>query len=241
MTITALGVMGTRSQGASTGTCVITCATAGASVGDLVVVVVARDNASTTDGVTNEISACVDNAGNLYRKLGEYCNGQGGAGAGATVALWMTTATYAIAITTGTITATIAGNPPAAAGAYKYSTSPGYVAIPATSIANLATDGAALGSLSIVGIPWGNYLFLRGSAIEIDTLTGAASAGWTAFANTSVSTGAMSAWGEHRIATDNSATSAPTISGAGPPDSASVMIALREDWISTALFRTSPI
>jgi len=241
MTITALGVMGTRSQGAATGTCIITCATSGASVGDFVVVVVARDNVSITDGVTNEISACVDNAGNIYRKLGEYCNGQGVASTGATVALWVTTVVFAIAITTGTITATIPGNPAAAAGAYKYSTSPGYMAVPVIAVANLATDGAILGSMTLAGLPWGNYLFLRGSAVEVDTLTGSPSAGWTAFANTSVSTGSMSAWGEHLITTSTGITSAPTISGTGPPDSASVMIALREDYVSGTLFRSSPI
>ena len=64
MTITAVAQMGANNATLSGTSLVITCAAAGALVGDLVLLVIGKDNTQTTDGITNEVTAVVDSASN---------------------------------------------------------------------------------------------------------------------------------------------------------------------------------
>src|SRR3990172_732961 len=80
--------------------------TATAVVGSTLVAIVTKDNASTTDGNTNEITSMSDDAGgNTWNKLREFCNSQGSANAGATVAMF-----YSILATQLTASNTITAN-----------------------------------------------------------------------------------------------------------------------------------
>lgn len=61
---------------------------ASAAAGSLVVVAVAVDNNSATDGDEGAITSVTDSVGNTYSKAREYTNAQGGLQFGATISVW---------------------------------------------------------------------------------------------------------------------------------------------------------
>lgn len=78
--------------------------TAAVAVGDIILVGIAVDNTTTTDGATTDITSVVDSVGNVYTRLVEWTNGNAAAAAGVTGAIWA--AYCATAMTTSdTITA----------------------------------------------------------------------------------------------------------------------------------------
>jgi hypothetical protein len=229
MAITSVGTLGTqndRSRQELHLTVGSTCA-----VNDLVVIAVAKANTSTTDGATNEVQSVTDPTGaNLWKKAGEYCNGQGSAGAGIVVAIW-----YSL------ITATISSGQKiyvffdpgfrdrSAATAWRF-TAGGDKAIAVVSpVQTAATDAGTAPSQSISGLSSKEYLFLRAEAAEetvVGTFTVSSSFTKLTAAVESDSNGAAIN-GEFRILTGTSATSAPSGTSAGK-DRASLFIAMHE-------------
>lgn len=236
MTITALGSIGDAASGTS-GTSLVITTTAAAAVGNLVLLVVGKDNTSTGDSVTNEVTTVEDSGGNGWWKIAEYCNGQGGAAAGAVVSVWACLVGAQIA-SAGTITITMDTTTAKAAGAYKYSLSQGYTVIQAGTTQNDAADAADYTSLSVSGLPSAQYLFFRAAGGE----SSAQSQNTTSWTNiVSKAQGAsMFAYAEHHITTATSDTSNP--GGSSPAcDHASVMFALQEYLVPSALFSGAPL
>jgi len=205
--------------------------TAAAEAGNVVVLVVALDNLTgNPDADNGEVTSITDSAGgNTWTKAKEWTNAQGGAAAGATVSVWFSKLTNAIA-SGGTIPANFTGSPAAVAmSAWEFSIGAGNV-VTVEGSAVLADDGIDLGNMSIGGLPNREYLFFRGIASETNnigqiTVTG----GFIAISlNQTSGAGAasnMAVRGEFRIFTNDSEASNPFWVSA---DHASVFVALKE-------------
>jgi hypothetical protein len=183
---------------------------------NLGIINVALDNTSTSDGETNEVSGISDPHGNLYRKLSEYCNGNGAANAGAVVSIWYVIPKTTIAIT-DTITITFANSILAKAargweftiGARKDIVISG---VPQFS----ALDAADPPSQVISGLTNNEHLFWRGIALEGNSGNFNVTTGYTAsglsLANTGTANTSMFHRGEFRILTGTGDTSDPLTS-----------------------------
>jgi hypothetical protein len=217
-------------------------ATAGTSIatpyspvaGQVCVVAIAKDNAATTNGNTNEITSVADDKGNNYSPVREFCNSRGAANGGATISVW-----YCVLTNTNvaaTLTANFSDSRTASAIAFNFFT---FGAGSTVSVFANATDSAVtnstVASMSIASLASQEYLFWRASAIEtnaVDTNNAHDTTGWSANgALRSATTGGgaaanMAVHCELRIATATGATSAPTWTDTG--DNASVMVALLE-------------
>lgn len=212
---------------AATSTTITTSSTV--SAGGLIVVRVAKDNTSTTDGVTNEVTSVTDSAGNTYTKGGEYTTGQGSAKAGATVAVFYGKLTSQLA-SGGTITINHDSQTDVAVSANAYTMGSGTIA-QGGSTQTLAVTAGSPGSMSLSGLTSREYLFLRAVAEEEEAGSATTpSSGYTA-SDVVVSTTAGSATsnitlrGEARILTGTGSTSDPSGDVA---DHASVFLALYE-------------
>jgi hypothetical protein len=223
MTIAAVGSLGTAIS-TSSGTTLVITTSAAAAAGSLVIVGVAKDNTQTTDGQTTEVTRIEDSGGNGWRRLGEYCNGQTAAAAGAVVSLWSSVLGTAIA-NGGTITITMDTTSQKAAAAYNYSLTANRTVELAAAIDVLAGDGANLGSQTISGLTSQQYLFLRAAGREAGNPSVTPTASWAEIMEIN-NTSTMSLWAEGYIFTGTTATSNPT-TGVGS-DYASVMVALIE-------------
>lgn len=210
----------------SSGTTVTGTAGLAAAVGTVVVAVVATDNTQTTDGNTSEVASITDPRSNTWTKAREFCNGQGFANAGATVAIFYCKVTTQIE-TSDTITVTLANTHTAKCFSADLFTVSGTISVAGT--ADLANDGADPGSMTISSLASKEYLFVRGIASESnDASPYTATANYTQFsadqvADTGVSAASMSVHCEWRILTGTGDTSDPTLFSA---DHASAYVAL---------------
>lgn len=222
-----IGATGTTTANQSN--IVLTTATTNVAIGDLVVVVVAVDNTSTTDQDASEISGVTSSPANTWTKAREWTNGQGTAQTGATVSMWYTVATAAMN-TGSTITAAFTTSTSADAQAiigWAFTKPAGAVSIEATNI--LATDGADPAALDATTRDI-ECLRIRaigsegagsGSAPSLTPTTD-----WTAWGNgnsaATMSASEMYARAEHIVSTGTGASSNPTSWAA---DNASVYVA----------------
>lgn len=212
---------------AATSTSLTTTATA--NVGDIIVIRLAKNNAATADGVTNEFTGVTDSAGNTYTKRGEYTHSHGASGDGATVALFDCVVTTQLS-SGGTITANHDSNTDVCIAANKYTKGAGTTLAQAGTTQVIASDTIP-GSLSLSGLTSREYLFIAASAEEEETGSATTvSSGYTA-SDVVVSTTAGSATsnmtlrGEDRILTGTGSTSNM---GGDSADHATIFVALYE-------------
>lgn len=230
MAIAGVGGIGSGSS-TSSGTTLVHTVANGLNVGQIGILIVGFDNTQTTDGQTSEISTVVDSAGNTWTKVLEFCNGNGGAGAGTVISMWMTKAAFNLAAA-ATITVTFANTITAKSSVgYRFSVAAGKVlALAVGGTATLANDAAAVGSLAISGLASLSRLYFRATASERNGLTFTATTNFTAtnqaIANPAGGDTAITTSGEFRINTSTGETSAPT--GSQSVDHASLMVALEE-------------
>jgi hypothetical protein len=229
-----------KTSGTTVATTVGSPSTGVAAAGDVIIVIVAKDNVQTTDGNTSEVTSVADTPGNTYTKLREFCNGQAGAGAGAVVSLWYSVLTAAINVgTTDAITANLSSAVTAKAiSASKCTFGAGSTVSTAGVTADLADDAADPGSMSF-GTSLGNveHLFIRATALERPTgLTWTPTTNYTAAGFGAGTTGGsavtnMESQGEMRVLTGTGDTSDPTATAV---DCASVYVALNENAVAAA-------
>jgi len=239
MTIALVGTLGGANTLNLSRSLSLTTTTA-ATVGNLVVVAVAKDNGSATDGLntTEEVSHIADSAGNGWWKAAEYCNANAAPGAGAVVAVWASMLGHAMPIGT-IITATTDYVASKAMGAAAFSLASMYEAYLAIAAGGSGTDGAALASLSSGVISTtADTLFFRAAALEGTRAAPTPTASWA----TVMDYYATDMWlfAEFRIYSNNVGASAPAAGGAGN-DTASLHCALRERLVSNQLFRGAPL
>ena len=227
MAFASVGTLGATSDIAA-GTSITHAVTATAATGSIVVVVVAKDNASTSDGNTNEITSVTDTVGNTYTKAREFCNGQGAANAGATVAVFYSRLGAQIGPLedpASTITANFSDSRTASAiSVWNFSGT----AITLAGGADLANDGEEPGSMSVSGMASAQYLFVRGIAVETAPIIGLTpTTSYTALTEAAGGIGAagLAIQGEWRILTATGDTSDPLGEVA---DNASVFVAFKE-------------
>jgi hypothetical protein len=224
----SVGTLGTgvRSTG-GTSTTITTSATAEA--GNVVIVAVGKDNTQTTDGATNEVTGVTDSAGNTYEKAGEFTNGEGSAGAGATVAVFLSQLETQLD-SGGTITVTHDSQTDVACSAWEFTTTLSTIALAGTA-QTLANDAADPGSMSISGLAEGSRLYFRAIASESETATAPTPTSDYTAIDGAVSTTAgqphanICIAGEFRIVSGTGSTSDPTLEDV---DSASLFIAIGE-------------
>lgn len=235
MAFASIGTLGTGANTTANTTLVLT-TSAAAEAGNLVVLVIGKDNASTVDAETSEITGIADSAGgNTWVKYGEYCNGQGAANAGATVSVWTCIVTNTIS-SGGTITATLSDTRTVKAmTAWEFSVGAGSTVSLAGTLQVLANDALDPGSMSISGLTSKEYLFVRGVSHEGSVGLLTATTSYTKFTDILGATGtaasSMASLGEFIILTGTGSTSDPTVSAR---DSASVFLALEEVPAATA-------
>ena len=230
MAWTSVGSIGGAQHTGSQNTVVMT-TNATAVAGSVVVISVAINNTSTTDGNTTEVSSITDSVGgNTWTKAREFCNSQGAAAAGATVAMFFSILTNQIA-SGQTITANLANNiNKKALAAWNFTVGSGNSAEVATAV-DLPDDGGDFGSMTISSLNSQEYLFYRGSASETNTsfvLTPTTS--YTAVPKQTTAGGSsptnIACYGEWIIATGTGHTSNPSY-GLNH-DQAHVFVAFRE-------------
>jgi hypothetical protein len=202
------------------------------SVGQVAIIQVSTDNLTTTDGNTNDHQSVVDDAGNTYRKIREFTNGNAAAAAGATVSLWY--CILAFSVTSGnTITITFSGSITAkTVGGVLFNVAVDSTLEVVTNATDLANDAADPGSMAISGLTSREYLFIRATALERAdagtwTVTGSHISFPTSLTGTTGGAAAtnISPGGEYRILTGTGDTSDPTGTAV---DCASIFVALRE-------------
>jgi hypothetical protein len=200
------------------------------SAGDIIVVVVAKDNASAVDGNTNEFVSCEDNSGgiNVFTKAREFCNSQGGADGGAVVGVFWCKA--AAGVGSGTITVNFSDTRTAKAiSAWRFTVGAGNT-LQQVGQSDLANDGADPGSMSTSGLANVEHLHVRGIAAESSSTTVLTpTANFTALGGNQTTGGGaaanMAVRGEFRINTSAGETSDPGYTAA---DCASVLVAFAE-------------
>lgn len=233
MAFASVGSLGSVGD-TSAGTSIALTTSATAEAGNLVVVAVAKDNAATADAQTSEVTSITDSAGgNTWTKLGEYCNSEGAANAGATVSLWASILANQIG-SGGTITANFSDSRTASAiSAWEFTIGAGST-ISVSSLQVLANDLADPGSMTISGLSNVERLYFRATALERNTGIWTVTASYTAIAiglaNTGTSGTSMEVGGEFRILTGTGDTSDPTWASA---DNASVYVAILETAAAT--------
>lgn len=108
MAFTMLGNMnsGIGTTDKTAGTSITATLDVGTTLADrtIVYVCIVKNNDSTVDGETSEVTSVTDTKGNFYQKAKEFTNGQGAAAGGATAALWWSKLTTPLT-TSDTITA----------------------------------------------------------------------------------------------------------------------------------------
>ena len=165
-----IGTLGTA-QDKTSGTSIVLTTSATAEAANVVMLVVAKDNAATADGNTSEFTSISDSAGgNTWVKALEFCNAQAAADAGATVALWYSKLTNQIS-SGGTITANFSDARTAStASAWEFTVGAGNV-VSIIGTGQLATDGADPGLISISGLAAAQHLFFYANAGETNSTT----------------------------------------------------------------------
>lgn len=231
MAWTAIGGIGSAAD-KSAGTSIAMTTSATVEVNNVIVVLVAKDNAATTNGNTNEITSVTDSTGaNTYTKAREFCNSRGAADGGATVAVYYSKLGTQLS-SGGTITANFSDTRTASAiSAVEFTiTSANTVSVEGNATDEAVTNGDA-GSMTISGLTSREYLFIRAVAQENNSSGFSANtANYINIATNGTAGGGsasnMGIAGEFRILTGTGDTSDPTVSTNS--DSASVYIALKE-------------
>jgi hypothetical protein len=229
MAITSAGNRGTGASTTSGTTLGVTHAAVSSTVGQVVILTIACDNAGTTDADHDEIQGIADTGGNTWSKLGEFTNGQGAANAGTTVSVWMSKITTQLD-SGNTITVTFKNTIEAKCGsAWAFDVGAGKI-LSVVQTQTSATDGAnGWGSSAISGLSSLSRLYFRGLSKEANSLTQiTVTGGFTAITNTrSGSSGdEQCVRGEWDIDTSTGSTSNPTLASA--TDAAGVFMALEE-------------
>jgi hypothetical protein len=201
----------------------------GASAGNLAVAIIGKDNAATSDGNTNEVTSGQDTKGNVWLPAREFCNAQGAANAGVTVAVYYSVLTSALVASVDTITFNFSDTRTAKGFTVnEFSIGAGNT-VAVESAIDLANDGADPGSMTLSGLPSREYLFIRALAHENPgaTLTRTTNYGAMSSGSTSGGSGVtnISATGEYRILTGTGDTSDPTWTA---DDTASIYLAFKE-------------
>ncbi len=162
MAFADLGDLGTANSKTS-GTTVALTTSQTVNAGDLIVVIAAWDNTDTTDldGLRHYVT---DSAGNFYRYLGQWVNGNGAAAAGAEAMIFASVAEHQLT-SGGTITCTsVNARIAKAIGARRFSLgTPDICLVGKAEISNDATDPSAL---SLSSLPSQEYLLLHCLASE---------------------------------------------------------------------------
>ncbi len=197
-----------------------------------VLLVINRDNNSTTDGDNGEVTGVTDTQGNTWTKLKEMTNGQGAANGGTMISVWgcRPSGTY------GTTQATVTF------GAARDALSCYFIAVPIASGVSLQLDGSAsnaidattgFGSSGLTGLASKERVWIRACCKEGNGTTAiTATSGWTSFGLTGQNGPTITAANhimyraEYKVATSTGETSNPTWSTSG--DAAAVLLAMSE-------------
>lgn len=204
------------------------------AAGNVGVLIIGKDNISTVDGNTAEVTSVTDSAGNFWVKPAveaEFCNSQAAAGAGTVVSIWVTKARATLS-SGATITINLSGSTTAkAVTGQVFSVGAGKTLRVSGTPANLANDGADAGSMTLSGLANIEHLFVRGGAIEGTFTTYTVSTNYTAMDHTGATTTGggggsnITTRGEWRILTGTTDSTDPTTAA---NDQSSVMLALSE-------------
>jgi len=225
MTIASIGTAGSVGQAAS----ITTGLTFGAAipVGTFLVLLIAKDNANTTDVATTEVSSIVNTGSvNTWSRIGGYCNGQGSASAGAVIDVWGCFCNDLLQSGWGVSISFTSGTPDSAITMWQFTPTPGYIIVPSLTTP-LATDGAAAASMLIAPPSIAPRLYVRAEACEDTVAAFTATTGWTKFTDQASGGTGMVVGGEWIIANAKNKTSTPTGTNAGK-DRASVTFWLDE-------------
>lgn len=231
-------VISTASSGGSSKTAGTTLSgtttSADINAGDLILVLVAKDNNSTgADSATNEVTAVSDGT-NTYTKLAEWCNSQASAGAGATVAVYYSVSVGLVAVGTS-ITVTHSSVTARVFDLRVFTKASSSTLAIETAVTN-SGDGVDPPSMTISGLTNGKeYLLVRVSALEAASAVASTNTtnwikGNTLTGGTTGGSGVtnMSMYWEYRIANNaTSYTSDPTVASS---DNASLLIAISENF-----------
>lgn len=202
--------------------------------GRVLICAVACDNVQTTDGNSNLVASVVGSYSGIFTKIGEYTNGEGGAGEGITVSVWARKVLTSITGGADTITVTLNNAVTARAA---------YVSIFHSST-QLLSVGLVQGSandvdpapMTMSGLSNREWLFLRVDATERESLGYVNSTNYASLGTITTSGGAsdsnVSIGAEYRIATTTGDTTDPTT---GSPQSASLYIALSDALIGYSM------
>lgn len=228
MAFASVGSIGKNGVDTSGGNLVIT-TTATAEVGNLVLLLIGKDNVSDTDGTTSEITSVSDSASNTWESLGRFNNGQGTTLTGAYVDVYYTIIANQLS-SGGTITIVKSTDRDCAAITWEFTIDENDVQL-GGSVQTLANDGADPGSMTISGLSNIERLYIRATASESENATEFTNTtNYTNIPNQISSTvGAtdtnIGIRGEFRILTGTGDSSDPTLFSA---DHASVYLALEE-------------
>lgn len=161
--------LGSSSKASSTTSVVLTSNSASLTTGRLGIIIVAKDNASTTDGNTSEVTSITDAAGNTWAKLREFCNGNGSANAGAVVSVWYTIATSNLG-SGANVTINFSANTSAkAARGWVFSLGAGStISVTGTSSQDIADDFDDVSAAAFSGLTNIERIWLRAIATEGD-------------------------------------------------------------------------
>lgn len=201
----------------------------GASVGDVLVFLIAKDNAATSNGNTNEVTSITDLGTNTLVKAREFCNARGAAAGGATVAVYYCKVTQTIANNTVATINFSSSTTASAVSVRKFTSSLSSIQVYAGN--DSAVTAGAPGSLSHTG-PGSECLYIRAIATENSDTTGlTVSGGGFATFDQSVTSGGsavtnMGIRGEYLISSSSgTVTSNPSLINA---DHANVFVVLQE-------------
>ena len=225
-----IGSLGTAASTSSASTLALT-TSAILEAGNIGILVVAKDNSSSSDGDNNECTSVTDSAGNPYSELRDYTYAESAAGAAATVCVWVTRATTQFA-SCPTLTINFTSAITSKAVIFREFTAASGNTIKVASGGAVDANGDSIDppSMTISGLASKEYLFLRAIAAEYNSGTGiTATANYTGYgvavADTGSSTTSQNAFGEFRILSGTGDTSDPTKASF---DSANTYLALEE-------------
>lgn len=230
MAITGVTHIGTAGTDTGGGNPVVT-TTADVNVGEVIFVLIGKDNVATGDGTVSEITGVSDGV-NTYQSAGRFSNGQGASNAGAYVDIWYTPTALAAQLASGaSITVTKSTDVDCAVTIAKAAITTG--ALDVEQVQTNAEDNADAGSIATSGLASVEHLHIRAVASEYQNANNL-----TPTANFSVIQGVISAAaglpatgmridGEYRVNTSTGETSDPTMPSASA-DRASILIAFKE-------------
>ena len=162
------------------------------AAGNVVVIIISKDNNGTTDADHSEVAGVVDAAGNTYVKAAEYTNGQGAADAGQTVSIWYLKVTNALTSGVTVITATYGDVAKSSIAAFEFTVAAGSTVSVAGS--NQAVgDAADPAALTLGSLASSEYLWIFGIGRETENIGLTQDADYTAFTEVATSGGADAA------------------------------------------------